>query len=153
MISHCKRACSLLATRLCSNISHIHTASYQRLPNIPYDKMIATHRYSPLKMGGITPLHSLQVHYIHKLHLRNEFSTGLNGLQVHQVDRENDKQTSTYTQFLANSLLPVTHAFSTPGVAWLYVPSPQLLREQPKNCPNEHTKHPEDSFEAIAHQS
>ena len=58
------------------------------------------------------------------------FSAGLNGLQVDQVDRENNKRTSTYTQFLANSSLPVTQAFSSLGVVWPYLPRPQLLREK-----------------------
>ena len=40
-----------------SCFSHIHTASYQRLPNRTYVEMIASHTqcsYSTLKMGGIT---------------------------------------------------------------------------------------------------
>ena len=37
-----------------SNFSHTHTASYQRLPNQPWVKVIATHKYSPPKTGGIT---------------------------------------------------------------------------------------------------
>ena len=30
-----------------STFSHIHTASYQRIPNRTYVKMIASHSYSP----------------------------------------------------------------------------------------------------------
>ena len=39
------------------------------------------------------------------------FYAGINGLQVHQVDREKDKQTSPYTP---SSL----HMLSSPGVAY-----------------------------------
>ena len=37
-----------------SNFSHTYAASYQQLPNRTYVGMIATHRYSPPKTGGIT---------------------------------------------------------------------------------------------------
>ena len=36
-----------------SNFTHAHRASYQRLPNKTYIKTIASHSYSPLKMGVI----------------------------------------------------------------------------------------------------
>ena len=36
----------------CSNFSHTHRASYQRLLTKIYDQMIATHRHSPPKTGG-----------------------------------------------------------------------------------------------------
>ena len=72
--------------------------------------MIATHKYSPPKTGGITLLYSPpSIRYIHKLSIYAiAFYARLNGLQVDQVNRENDKRTSTYTQLLANSSLPVT---------------------------------------------
>ena len=41
-----------------SNFSHKHTASYQRLPSRPWVEMIATHKYSPPKTGGITLLYT-----------------------------------------------------------------------------------------------
>ena len=54
-ISPYRRIHLSLATRLYSQFSHIHTASYQQLPNRTYVEMMATHRYSrsPPKMGGI----------------------------------------------------------------------------------------------------
>ena len=81
------------------------------------------------------------------------FAAGLNGLQVHQVGRENDKQTFTYTQLgpsKFNSFHPaVAHTFSSPFVAWLYVPRAQLFHEKPKKCPNKMALHFGDNFEAI----
>ena len=47
-----------IARRLLSNFSHIYTASYQRLRNITYVEMIATHRYSSPKTGGIIRSHT-----------------------------------------------------------------------------------------------
>ena len=54
--------------------------------------MIATHRYSPSKM-----LHPQVIYTI-------AFSPGLNGLQVHEVDKENDKLTSPYAKFVPRKL-------------------------------------------------
>ena len=56
-----------------SNVSHTHTASYYRLSNEPYVDMIATHRYSPPKMGGFTLSYSppSTACYIHKLYIHN----------------------------------------------------------------------------------
>ena len=71
----------------CSDLSHTHTAtstcSYRRVPNRPYVKMNATHRYSPPKTGGIT-LSYLRVRYTHKLHVYKYailFCSGLSGFQ------------------------------------------------------------------------
>ena len=103
-----------------SNFSHTHTASYQRLPRRPWFEIIATHKYSPPKTGGIMLSYSPpSICYIHKLYMytRNSVLCWTKRSSSRQVDRENDKRTSTYTQFLANSSLPVTHAFSCPGVA------------------------------------
>ena len=87
--------------------------------------MIATHKYSPPKTAVSRSRNHLRVYatstsYMYAI----AFSARLNGLQVDQVDTENDKRTSilTHSQFLANSSLPVTspavtHAFSCPGVA------------------------------------
>ena len=100
--------------------THTHTASYKRLLNRPWVEMIASHKYSPPKMGGITLLYSPpSIRYIPKFYIcAIAFSAGLNGLQVDQVDRENDKRISTYTQLVpSNSSLPVMHTFSCPGVA------------------------------------
>ena len=57
------------------NFSHTHRASYmymyQRLSNITYLQMIATHRYSPLKTGGsyhtliLTSEYTIPTSYIH----------------------------------------------------------------------------------------
>ena len=68
--------------------------------------MIATHKYSPPKMAGARSRTHLQVYatstsYIYTI----AFSARLNGLQVDQVDRENDKRTSTYTQLVLRKLV------------------------------------------------
>ena len=62
--------------------------------------MIAIHKYSPPKTGGIMLSYStLSIRYIHKLYIYAiAFSAELNSLQVYQVDKENDKRTSNYTQ-------------------------------------------------------
>ena len=84
--------------------------------------MIATHKYSPLKTGGITLSYShlgipTSTSYIYA----TAFFARLNGLQV---DRENDKRTCTYTRLVLSKLvdacnprLHVTQVFSSPGVA------------------------------------
>ena len=61
--------------------------------------MIATHKYSPPKTAVSRSRTHLRVYatstsYTYAI----AFSARLNGLQVDQVDRENDKRTSTYTQ-------------------------------------------------------
>ena len=67
--------------------------------------MIATHKYSPPKTGGITLLYSPpSIRYIHKLYTYKSVLCALNGFQVDQVGRENDKQTSTYTQLVPSKL-------------------------------------------------
>ena len=69
--------------------------------------MIATHKYSPPKTGSITLSYSppsiryTSTSYIYAI----AFSARLNGLQVDQVDRENDKRTSTYTQLVLSKLV------------------------------------------------
>ena len=84
------------------------------------------------------------------------FSAGLNSLQVQQVDRKTICELLLmHNQFLANLSLPVTHTFSIPCAAWLYmyVPHPQLLREKPRKCLKENAKRLGNSFMAVAHQS
>ena len=68
--------------------------------------MIATHKYSPPKMTVSRSRTHLRVYatstsYIYSI----AFSARLNGLQVDQVDRENDKRTSTYTQLVLSKLV------------------------------------------------
>ena len=62
---------------------HTHTASYQRLSNKTYLKVIATHRYTPSKMEvaitlSYSPPSTLYPQVIYAI----AFSAGLNGLQV-----------------------------------------------------------------------
>ena len=67
-----------------------HTASYQRLSNRTYFKMIATHRYSPSIKGGTCSYHAViltskygtptSYSSIHVYAI--VFPAGLNGLQV-----------------------------------------------------------------------
>ena len=56
-------------------------------------------------------------------------------LSLYTYTVEEDKQTSilTHSQFLANLSQPVTYMFSSPGVAWLYLPFP------PNYCMRCHT--------------
>ena len=79
-------------TRL--NLSHTHIASYQRLPNRAYVEIIATHLRKRAISRSLT-------------HLRERyeiaFSVGRNGLQVDQVNKENDKLTSNSTQLLPST--------------------------------------------------
>ena len=75
-----------------SNFSHAHSYSYKRLPNRP------TQMYSPLKTGGFRLFYSPPTPTSYTCTIA--FSAGLNGLQVDQVDKENNKQTSTYTQLV-----------------------------------------------------
>ena len=82
------------------------------------------------------------------------FSAKLNGLQVHQVDRENDKQSSTYTQLDPSKSITAcnTHIHYSGCGLTIHATSTQLLHEKPKNCSNENVKHLGDNFEAITHQ-
>ena len=80
-----------LATRLYSNFSHTHKASFQRLPNRTYVEMIATHRYSSPKTGG--SYHALVLTSEYAITLQTStsyiyaimFSAGLNAFQVDQI--------------------------------------------------------------------
>ena len=68
--------------------------------------MIATHKYSPPKTAVSRSRTHLRVHatstsYTYAI----AFSARLNGFQVDQVDRENDKRTSTYTQLVLSKLV------------------------------------------------
>ena len=63
------------------------------------------------------------IRYIHKLLYEIAFSAGLNGLQVDQVHRENDKRTSTYTQLVNSKLVAACNARVIPATPT------QLLRE------------------------
>ena len=132
----------MLETNACvenarSNFNHTHTASYQRLPNRPQINMIATHKYSPPKTGGITLSYSPpNTHYIHKLYIYAiTFSAGLNGLQVDQVDRENEKRTSTHTQLVPSKLVAscnVRVQLSGCGLT-IHATTTQFLREKLRN--------------------
>ena len=60
------------------------------------------------------------------------FSAGLNGLQVDQVDRENNKQTTTYTQLVPSKLVAACNArvqLSGCGLT-IHATTTQLLREK-----------------------
>ena len=116
-----------------------HSYSYQRLPNRTYVGMIATHRYSFPKMGGITLSYSPPGMLSHCRHQQIiwytiVFFAGLNTCQVDQINGETDNQTSTFTQLVHSKLLKayVTHMFSGLGVAWPHAMPTQLLRERPK---------------------
>ena len=104
-----------LKTRVRTSVTN--TAIYQRVPNRPYIEMLVPH----LRKRKVSRFRThLRVRYTHKLYniYAIVFSAGLNGLQVDQVDRENDKRTSTYRRVVpSNWSQPVTHVFSTPGVA------------------------------------
>ena len=63
--------------------------------------MIATHKYSPPKTAVSRSRTHLRVYATSTI----AFSARLNGLQVDQVDRENDKRTSTYTQLVLSKLV------------------------------------------------
>ena len=68
--------------------------------------MIATHKYTPPETAASRSRTHLRVYttsenYIYAI----TFSARLNGLQVDQVDRENDKRTSTYTQLVLSKLV------------------------------------------------
>ena len=63
--------------------------------------MIATHKYSPPKTAVSRSRTHLRVYATSTSYTyATAFSARLNGLQVDQVDRENDKRTSTYTQLV-----------------------------------------------------
>ena len=86
-------------------------------------------------MDGITLSYSPpSIHYIHKLYILYAiaFSAGLNGLQVDQVDSENDKPTSTYTQLVSSELVTACNArvqLPRCGLTIRAMP-PQLLLEK-----------------------
>ena len=63
--------------------------------------MIATHKYSPPKTEVSrcrthVRVYATSTSYMYAI----AFSARLNDLQVDQIDRENDKRTSTYTQLV-----------------------------------------------------
>ena len=113
-ISHCRQTRLSLAIRLHMNFNHTHThtASYQRLPNRSYFKMIATHRYSLPKTGGImcshrvsySPPSTLQRFTSYMYIYAIAFTAGLNTFQVDKVSREIDNRTSTYQQLGSSKL-------------------------------------------------
>ena len=77
--------------------------------------MIATHKYSPPKTAVSRSRTHLRVYatstsymYIYAI----TFSARLNGLQVDQVDRENDKRISTYTQLVLSKLIAACNLVS-----------------------------------------
>ena len=152
-ISHCRQIRLSLAMRLHLNIS----CTYTQLPATFKQTLCWDDCYSQVLTSENRHFHALihtskyatSTSYIYAIVL----FAGLNGLQVHQVHKDNGKWTSTYAQFLANSLQPVMHTFSSPGVARQYVFHPQLLSEKPKKWPNEKAKCLGDSVEAVAHQS
>ena len=70
--------------------------------------MIATHKYSPPKTAVSRSRTHLRVYATctsYTCIYTIAFSARLNGLQVDQVDRENDKRTSTYTQLVLSKLV------------------------------------------------
>ena len=56
--------------------------------------MIATHSENG-RYHALVRVYATSTSYIYEI----AFSAGLNGLQVDQVDKENDKRASTYAQF------------------------------------------------------
>ena len=113
-----------------SNFSHTQTASYQQLPNRPWVEMIATHKYSPPKTGGITHLrvYAASTSCTYAV----AFSAGLNGLQVDQVDRENDKTNFYYKQLVPSKLVAACNACVQLSRCSLTIraTTTQLLREK-----------------------
>ena len=106
---------------------HTHTQlqrSYQRLPNRTYVEMIASHNYSPPRTGAMALQRS-------KRYLDAQWRLPWHkfGLQEQEVNRENYSRTLAYWQLPARKLVPhcKTHAFSSLGVAWLYVPHPEYV--------------------------
>ena len=89
-----------------------HTTSYQQLSPRTYLEINATHKYSPLKTGRTK-------------------QAGLNRLQVNQVDRENDKQTSPYTQLVPSKLITdcTAHAQQSKCGLAIHAKPTQLLCE------------------------
>ena len=84
--------------------------------------------YSPVlssKNGQFHTRTHLRVRYTHMLYICIAFSAGLNGFKQTKLrEKMKNEFLLTHSQSLANSLQPVTHTFSSPGVDWSYVPCP-----------------------------
>ena len=102
---------NMLRTCVWALATHTHTDSYQRLPSKNY-----SHSYLPLNGH-------YHVEEIQKLSRCTTSSVALNW---------SSRQTSAYSQL---------HAFSSPGVAWPYMPRPGIIEQKPKKLTNQHARH------------
>ena len=84
------------------------------------------------------------------------FAARLNSLQVHQVIRENNKRTSTYTHLVPSKLVAACNA-GVLIVQCIYILQVQPTYtchahnycEKPRKCPDENSKHLGNSFEVV----
>ena len=87
---YCRRSDSLA-----EHIEFCADKCYKWSENVRCPTVISAtaHRYSPLKMSGITLSYSpLSICYTHKLHIRNSVLCWPDNLQVDQVDRVNENE-------------------------------------------------------------
>ena len=145
---------------MCSNLSHLaHTqlASqriiYSKIPTLGRDNCYS--QVTHLRKRAVS--HSRpSICYIHKLAIYEiVFSAGLNGLQVDQVDRENDKRASTYTQLVPSKLIAACNASCSVVQVWPNhtCHTHTIIALKAKKYTKENAKRVGDGFEAIARQS
>ena len=88
-----------------SNLSHtqLATSDFQTDLRLRWLLLTSTHLWKRAVSRSRTHLwvYATSTWHIYAI----AFSARLNGLQVHQVDRENDKQTSTYTWLVLSKLV------------------------------------------------
>ena len=115
-----------------SNFRHTHTASYQQLPNRTYVEMVASHSCSLPKTGG--SYHAAESQMLTRC--TTVSSVALISLkdQVSGQKQTTVKLLLIDIWFLANLSQPVTYAFSSPGVAWLYMPRPEHINRGHRIC-------------------
>ena len=134
----------VLETNVRSKFSHTHTHTQLATSNFQTELKSS----SPLKTGAILlqrPKRYLEAQWLLQLHYID-----LEG----QVNRENYTWTSAYSQLVATKLVTAcTHAFSSPGVAWLYVPCLEYVKRSPRSQRLSMQSAFGDSFEALACQS
>ena len=103
-----------LKTSVQTSAKHTQLAISNFQTNLSRDDCY-THKYSPPKTGGIA-MHALVLSSEYATYTSTSytysvaFPTGLNGLQVDLVDRQNNKRTSTYSQLVPSKRVAACNA-------------------------------------------
>ena len=120
--------------------THLHVATNDFQTDLPpkWLQLTSTHLWKQAVSSTRTHLCG---RYIDKFYLRNSILCWNKRSSTTPVDKENDKQTSTYTQLVLSKYLTAYNTcIQYAKCSQTIVPHPQLLCEKPSQCLNKTVK-------------